>query len=148
MLWAWVWAWAWACVRAPLAWELGTWRACTPTKPHARMRASNPYPHSMCPRSWKRSEDPETKAPKGFGFCEFAEAEGVLRAIRLLNNLKVWAAVDQSAAVQGRPLLTWGHVRAHTPSAARRPEEYLALFPQRSKMLTPTCSRRNVFTVI
>jgi RNA-binding protein 25 len=38
-------------------------------------------------RSWKRQEDPETKQPKGFGFCEFEDAEGVLRAMRLLNNL-------------------------------------------------------------
>jgi len=47
-----------------------------------------PY-HIPFVRSWKRAEDPETKAPKGFGFCEFTEAEGVLRAIRLLNGLKV-----------------------------------------------------------
>ncbi|CAD7703997.1 unnamed protein product [Ostreobium quekettii] len=38
-------------------------------------------------KSWKRQEDPETKQPKGFGFCEFEDAEGVLRALRLLNNL-------------------------------------------------------------
>ncbi|GMH45273.1 hypothetical protein BSKO_13230 [Bryopsis sp. KO-2023] len=40
-------------------------------------------------RSWKRQEDPETKQPKGFGFCEFADAEGVVRALRLLSNLMV-----------------------------------------------------------
>ncbi|KAL6750158.1 hypothetical protein V8C86DRAFT_1796301 [Haematococcus lacustris] len=40
-------------------------------------------------KSWKRAEDPETKVLKGFGFCEFQEAEGVLRAIRLLNGFKV-----------------------------------------------------------
>eukprot|EP00210_Caulerpa_lentillifera_P004499 g4293.t1 len=40
-------------------------------------------------KSWKRAEDPETHQPKGFGFCEFEEAEGVLRAIRLLNNLTI-----------------------------------------------------------
>lgn len=38
-------------------------------------------------KSWKRQEDPETKQPKGFGFCEFEDAEGVLRALRLLNNM-------------------------------------------------------------
>lgn len=40
-------------------------------------------------RSWKRQEDPETKQPKGFGFCEFEDAEGVLRAMRLLNDLEL-----------------------------------------------------------
>lgn len=40
-------------------------------------------------RSWKRQEDPDTKQLKGFGFCEFEDAEGVLRALRLLNNLKL-----------------------------------------------------------
>ncbi|KAG1677373.1 hypothetical protein FOA52_010752 [Chlamydomonas sp. UWO 241] len=39
--------------------------------------------------SWKRAEDPETREPKGFGFCEFENAEGVLRAIRLMHGLKV-----------------------------------------------------------
>lgn len=40
-------------------------------------------------RSWKRQEDPATKEPKGFGFAEFDDAEGVLRAMRLLNNLEL-----------------------------------------------------------
>ena len=40
-------------------------------------------------RSWKRVTDPETQAPKGFGFCEYEDAEGVLRAIRLLHNLSL-----------------------------------------------------------
>ena len=30
-------------------------------------------------KSWKRAEDPDTHQPKAFGFCEFEEAEGVLR---------------------------------------------------------------------
>ncbi|KAJ7535852.1 hypothetical protein O6H91_12G048600 [Diphasiastrum complanatum] len=37
-------------------------------------------------RSWKRAQDPTTGSPKGFGFCEFDTAEGVLRALRLLNK--------------------------------------------------------------
>lgn len=40
-------------------------------------------------KSWKRQVDPDTKQPKGFGFCEFEDAEGVLRAMRLLNGLKL-----------------------------------------------------------
>ncbi len=40
-------------------------------------------------KSWKRLQDAETKQSKGFGFCEYEEAEGVLAAMRLLNNLKL-----------------------------------------------------------
>ncbi|KAK9825406.1 hypothetical protein WJX81_001920 [Elliptochloris bilobata] len=40
-------------------------------------------------KSWKRMTDPSTGAPKGFGFCEYEEVEGVLCALRLLNNLKL-----------------------------------------------------------
>jgi hypothetical protein len=36
--------------------------------------------------SWKRATDPETGAPKRFGFVEFAHAEGVLRALRVLRE--------------------------------------------------------------
>lgn len=32
-------------------------------------------------------QDPETNKSKGFGFCEYEDAEGVLRALRLLHNL-------------------------------------------------------------
>ncbi|EPS71669.1 hypothetical protein M569_03088 [Genlisea aurea] len=39
-------------------------------------------------KSWKRPQDP-TGTLKGFGFCEFETAEGVLRALRLLNKLNV-----------------------------------------------------------
>ncbi|KAI3452744.1 hypothetical protein Pfo_009407 [Paulownia fortunei] len=39
-------------------------------------------------KSWKRPQDP-TGTLKGFGFCEFESAEGVLRAMRLLNKLNV-----------------------------------------------------------
>jgi len=37
-------------------------------------------------KSWKRAQDPTNGTPKGFGFCEFESAEGVLRALRLLNK--------------------------------------------------------------
>ena len=40
-------------------------------------------------KSWKRMEDPDTKQLKPFGFCEFEDAEGVLRALNLLQNLSV-----------------------------------------------------------
>ncbi|KAL7133068.1 hypothetical protein ABFS83_12G116400 [Erythranthe nasuta] len=39
-------------------------------------------------KNWKRPQDP-TGTLKGFGFCEFENAEGVLRALRLLNKLSV-----------------------------------------------------------
>jgi RNA-binding protein 25 len=45
---------------------------------HASARAA--------PRSWKRSTDPETGAPKRFGFVEFVHADGVLRALRVLRE--------------------------------------------------------------
>lgn len=40
-------------------------------------------------RSWKRPQDPTNGSLKGFGFCEFESAEGVLRALRLLNKLNI-----------------------------------------------------------
>lgn len=40
-------------------------------------------------RSWKRAQDPTNGSLKGFGFCEFESAEGVLRALRLLNKLNI-----------------------------------------------------------
>ena len=40
-------------------------------------------------KSWKPMQDPETNKSKGFGFCEYETAEGVLRALRLLHNLSV-----------------------------------------------------------
>jgi len=40
-------------------------------------------------RSWKRVMDPENDTPKRFGFCEFADAEGVLRAMRILDGFPV-----------------------------------------------------------
>ncbi|XP_068641082.1 RNA-binding motif protein 25 isoform X2 [Aristolochia californica] len=38
-------------------------------------------------KSWKRAQDPSDSTPRGFGFCEFESAEGVLRALRLLSKL-------------------------------------------------------------
>lgn len=40
-------------------------------------------------KSWKRAQDPSNGAPKGFGFCEFESAEGVLRALRLLSKFSI-----------------------------------------------------------
>ncbi|XP_059316530.1 RNA-binding motif protein 25 isoform X2 [Lycium ferocissimum] len=40
-------------------------------------------------KSWKRAQDPTNGSLKGFGFCEFESAEGVLRALRLLNKLNI-----------------------------------------------------------
>ncbi|KAJ4830036.1 hypothetical protein Tsubulata_027693 [Turnera subulata] len=40
-------------------------------------------------KSWKREQDPTYGTPKGFGFCEFESAEGVLRALRLLTKFNI-----------------------------------------------------------
>lgn len=40
-------------------------------------------------KSWKPMLDPDTRKSKGFGFCEFVGAEGVLAALKLLNGLEV-----------------------------------------------------------
>ncbi|KAJ3677500.1 hypothetical protein LUZ60_003224 [Juncus effusus] len=40
-------------------------------------------------KSWKRAQDPSDGKPKGFGFCEFEGAEGILRALRLLSKLNL-----------------------------------------------------------
>ncbi|XAR48060.1 hypothetical protein NMG60_11030766 [Bertholletia excelsa] len=40
-------------------------------------------------KNWKRAQVPTNGAHKGFGFCDFETAEGVLRALRLLNKLNV-----------------------------------------------------------
>jgi len=40
-------------------------------------------------KSWKRMEDPDSKALKPFGFCEYEAADGVVRALNLLQNLSV-----------------------------------------------------------
>ncbi|KAF2286633.1 hypothetical protein GH714_023049 [Hevea brasiliensis] len=40
-------------------------------------------------KSWKRAQDPSDGTPKRFGFCEFESAEGVLRALRLLNKFNI-----------------------------------------------------------
>eukprot|EP01114_Cavostelium_apophysatum_P011221 TRINITY_DN2542_c0_g1_i7.p1 TRINITY_DN2542_c0_g1~~TRINITY_DN2542_c0_g1_i7.p1 ORF type:complete len:517 (+),score=224.15 TRINITY_DN2542_c0_g1_i7:470-2020(+) len=45
----------------------------------------------MCGRvaQWKRPPDPVSGKFKGFGFCDYQNAEGVLRAIRVLDKLKI-----------------------------------------------------------
>lgn len=48
-------------------------------------------------KSWKRAQDPTDGTPRGFGFCEFESAEGVLRALRLLSKLNV----------DGQELVVW-----------------------------------------
>ncbi|KAF9621451.1 hypothetical protein IFM89_021523 [Coptis chinensis] len=40
-------------------------------------------------KSWKRAQDPSNEAPRGFGFCEFESAEGLLRALRMGSKFKV-----------------------------------------------------------
>ncbi|XP_044488240.1 RNA-binding protein 25-like isoform X2 [Mangifera indica] len=40
-------------------------------------------------KSWKRPQHPSNGTLKGFGFCEFESAEGVLRALRLLSKFNV-----------------------------------------------------------
>ncbi|KAL7616826.1 hypothetical protein Lser_V15G01632 [Lactuca serriola] len=49
-------------------------------------------------KSWKHVPDPTTGALKGFGFCEFRNVEGVLRALRLLSKLSIGG---QELMVQG-----------------------------------------------
>eukprot|EP01117_Protostelium_nocturnum_P000979 TRINITY_DN112_c3_g1_i1.p1 TRINITY_DN112_c3_g1~~TRINITY_DN112_c3_g1_i1.p1 ORF type:complete len:635 (+),score=289.52 TRINITY_DN112_c3_g1_i1:1992-3896(+) len=39
--------------------------------------------------NWKRPSDPKTGKMKGFGFCEFVNAEGAMTALRILNGLNV-----------------------------------------------------------
>jgi RNA-binding protein 25 len=39
-------------------------------------------------KSWNAVKEP-SGASKGFGFCEFADADGALRALRLLHNLEL-----------------------------------------------------------
>jgi len=40
-------------------------------------------------KSWRRPQDPANGTPRGFGFCEFESAEGVLRALRLLTKFNI-----------------------------------------------------------
>ncbi|KAI9125204.1 hypothetical protein K1719_003820 [Acacia pycnantha] len=40
-------------------------------------------------KSWKRPQNPTSGTPLSFGFWEFESAEGVLRALRLLNKLNI-----------------------------------------------------------
>lgn len=43
-------------------------------------------------KAWTRQVDPSTKEPRNFGFCDFAEPDDVLRALRLLNGRQLLAA--------------------------------------------------------
>mmetsp|Transcript_22417 Transcript_22417/g.72774 ORF Transcript_22417/g.72774 Transcript_22417/m.72774 type:complete len:786 (-) Transcript_22417:540-2897(-) len=40
-------------------------------------------------KNWKRVQDTKTKEPKSFGFCEYEDAEAVLRALRLLGSVEL-----------------------------------------------------------
>lgn len=40
-------------------------------------------------KSWKCTQVPTDATPRGFGFCEFESAEGVLRALRLLSKFNI-----------------------------------------------------------
>ncbi|KAF9602949.1 hypothetical protein IFM89_032831, partial [Coptis chinensis] len=40
-------------------------------------------------KSWKRAQDPSNETPRGFGFCEFESAEGLLRALRMRSKFNV-----------------------------------------------------------
>jgi len=39
--------------------------------------------------NWRRVTDPVTSKPKSFGFCDFDNADGALKALRALNGLKI-----------------------------------------------------------
>jgi RNA-binding protein 25 len=47
--------------------------------------------------SWKRTTD-QNGRPKGFGFCEFQTVEGMLKALRLLNHLKLEEGYELSVS--------------------------------------------------
>ena len=57
---------------------------------------------------WKRMEDPDTKARKAFGFCEFEEADGVIRAMSLLQNLAIGGQVIIGYQMMCSVLKLWG----------------------------------------
>jgi hypothetical protein len=49
--------------------------------------------------SWKRTTD-QNGRPKGFGFCEFATVEGMLKALRLLNHLKLEEGYELAVSIK------------------------------------------------
>ena len=71
-------------------------------------------------KSWKRMTDPATGAPKGFGFCEYEEVEGVLCALRTLNSLRLDGQellLKTNTATQ-RYIEAWQKQRAAAAAAA------------------------------
>ncbi|OIW10560.1 hypothetical protein TanjilG_15932 [Lupinus angustifolius] len=64
----------------------------TPSVTPTDMPQTPVYVGKMAPtleNDWKRPQDLSSGTPKGFGFYEFESAEGILRALRLLNKLNV-----------------------------------------------------------
>ena len=88
--------------------------ACGPVKSWKRMLVSRccfcqlTNLFKCVPQSRSLRQDPENQQPKGYGFVEYEEADGVLRAMRLLTNL----AVDGSELVIKANTAT--QVRSHS----------------------------------
>ena len=48
--------------------------------------------------SWKRTTD-QNGRPKGFGFCEYTTVESILKALRLLNHLKLEEGYELAVSI-------------------------------------------------